>query len=167
MYKFSNHDNKRLFHCFEKVFIVTNIWWLRRIQWNIITWRRSFLLSLKYGRYYWCRLCVCTKNLLRFWYKKFRRISWTGCSKRYIIVSWYIWELSKYVSWNIWVRSCKISLGSRISIANSFKKEKVKLDLLTDIDMLLMVEKSIRGGICHSIYYWYAKANNKYMKDVD
>ena len=26
------------------------------------------------------------------------------------------------------------------------------LDLLTDIDMLLMVEKGIRGGICHSIY---------------
>ena len=30
--------------------------------------------------------------------------------------------------------------------------------------MLLMVEKSIRAGICHSIY-WYAKANYKYMKD--
>ena len=30
--------------------------------------------------------------------------------------------------------------------------------------MLLMVEKSIRGGICHSIYR-YAKANKKYMKD--
>ena len=30
--------------------------------------------------------------------------------------------------------------------------------------MLLMVEKGIRGGICHSIYQ-YAKANNKYMKD--
>ena len=31
--------------------------------------------------------------------------------------------------------------------------------------MLLMVEKGIRGGICHylSIY----KANNKYMKDYD
>ena len=27
-----------------------------------------------------------------------------------------------------------------------------------------MVEKGIRGGICHSIF-WYAKANNKYMKD--
>ena len=27
-----------------------------------------------------------------------------------------------------------------------------------------MVEKDIRGGICHSIYQ-YAKANNKYMKD--
>ena len=34
----------------------------------------------------------------------------------------------------------------------ALKKTKVKLDLLTDIDMLLMVEKCIRGGICHSIY---------------
>ena len=31
--------------------------------------------------------------------------------------------------------------------------------------MLLIVEKGIRGGICHSIYR-YAKANNKYMKDM-
>ena len=41
---------------------------------------------------------------------------------------------------------------------------KVKLDLLTNIDMLLMVEKGTRGGKCHSIYR-YAKANNKYMKN--
>ena len=32
--------------------------------------------------------------------------------------------------------------------------------------MLLMVEKGITGGICHSIYQ-YVKANNKYMKDYD
>ena len=32
--------------------------------------------------------------------------------------------------------------------------------------MLLMVEKGIREGICHSIYQ-YAKGNNKYMKDYD
>ena len=32
--------------------------------------------------------------------------------------------------------------------------------------MLLMKEKSTRGGICQSIYR-YAKANNKYMKDYD
>ena len=30
--------------------------------------------------------------------------------------------------------------------------------------MLLMVEKGMRGGICHSIYR-YAKAKNKYLKD--
>ena len=29
---------------------------------------------------------------------------------------------------------------------------KEKLDLLTDIDKLLMVEKAIRRGICHAIY---------------
>ena len=34
----------------------------------------------------------------------------------------------------------------------ALKKIKVKLVLLTDIDMLLMVEKGIRGRICHSIY---------------
>ena len=40
----------------------------------------------------------------------------------------------------------------------ALKKTKAKLDLLTDIDMLLMVEKGIRGGICHAIHQ-YAKAN--------
>ena len=46
----------------------------------------------------------------------------------------------------------------------ALKKNKVKLDLLTNIDMLLKVEKGIGGGICHSIYRY---ANNKYTKDHD
>ena len=42
---------------------------------------------------------------------------------------------------------------SRISKAKSFKKDQSKIRLfLTDIDMLLMIGKGIRGGICHSIY---------------
>ena len=40
----------------------------------------------------------------------------------------------------------------------TLKKTEVKLELSTDLDMLLMVEREIRGGICHAIN-WQAKAN--------
>ena len=46
------------------------------------------------------------------------------------------------------------------------KKTNIALELFTDYDMLLMVEKGIRGGICHSIHR-YAKANNKCMKNYN
>ena len=46
------------------------------------------------------------------------------------------------------------------------KETNIKLELLTDYDMLLMVEEGIRGGICHSIHR-HAKANNKYVKNYD
>ena len=46
------------------------------------------------------------------------------------------------------------------------KKTEVKLELLTNVGMLLMVEKRIRGGICHAMHR-YAKENNKYMKNYD
>ena len=44
------------------------------------------------------------------------------------------------------------------------KKTNVELELITDYDMLLMIEDGIRGGICHAIQR-YVKANNKYMND--
>ena len=46
------------------------------------------------------------------------------------------------------------------------KKIGVKLELLTDVDMLLMTEKGIRGGMCHAMNR-YAKANSKYVKNYD
>ena len=51
-------------------------------------------------------------------------------------------------------------------MASLLKKTEIKLELLTDIDMLLMVEKGIGGGMCHAIHR-YAEANNKYMKNYD
>ena len=48
----------------------------------------------------------------------------------------------------------------------ALKKTKVELELLTDIELLLMVEKGITGGICHPVTR-FAKANKKYMKDYD
>ena len=53
--------------------------------------------------------------------------------------------------------------SSELAWQAALKETKVKLDLTTDIDMLLMIEKGIRGGICHSIN-WYAKADNKDKK---
>ena len=46
------------------------------------------------------------------------------------------------------------------------QKTEVKLELLNIVDMLLMVEKGIRGGICHAIHR-YAKANSKYIINND
>ena len=46
------------------------------------------------------------------------------------------------------------------------KKTKVNLELLTNIDMLLMVEKGIGVGICQAIHR-HAKVNNKYMKNYN
>ena len=46
------------------------------------------------------------------------------------------------------------------------KKTEVELELITNVDMLLVIEKGIRGGICHVIHR-YAKANNKYMTHYD
>ena len=72
---------------------------------------------------------------------------------------------------NMCLEICKLDPAKFVSTPGlawqaALKKTKVRLDLLIDIDMLLMVEKGIRGGICHSIYR-YTKANNKYMKDYD
>ena len=46
------------------------------------------------------------------------------------------------------------------------KKTGIRLELSTNNNMLMMVEKGIRGGMCHAIHK-YAKANNKYMKNYN
>ena len=52
-------------------------------------------------------------------------------------------------------------------MASMFKKKtNVKFELLTDYDMLLMVEEGIIGGIFHVIHR-HAKANNKCIKNYN
>ena len=45
------------------------------------------------------------------------------------------------------------------------KKTRVRLELLTDPDMLLMFERGIRGGITQVVHR-YTLAKNKYMGDL-
>ena len=54
----------------------------------------------------------------------------------------------------------------RLAWQACLKKTEVKLELITDYDMLLIIEKGIRGWICQATDR-YAKANNKYMKNYD
>ena len=53
---------------------------------------------------------------------------------------------------NLSFRPCKVFSAPGLAGEAVLKNTEVKLELLTNIDMLLMVEKGIRGGICHTIH---------------
>ena len=79
--------------------------------------------------------------------KEPRWLPWFVCPKWYISACGFMWKLYKQVYWNIWTWPCLFFVCTWINMASLFKK--VKLVLLTDIDMLLIVEKGIGGVICH------------------
>ena len=62
--------------------------------------------------------------------------------------------------------SVKFLSNPTFASQGALKKTKLKLELICDIEMLLMVQKGIRGGICHGIHT-YLKDNNKCMKDCN
>lgn len=65
---------------------------------------------------------------------------------------------------NIWAWFSLLFCRNRISNAGVSQKRGCKLELLTDINMLLMLEKGIKSGICHAIYQ-YSTLNNNYIKN--
>ena len=99
------------------------------------------------------------------WNKKFRWISWFVCSNRYIIADVYDKFRDKCIDIYGLDPSHFLSAPG-LAWQACLKITNVNLELLTDVDMLLMIEAGIRGGMCQSTHR-YAKANNKYMKNYD
>ena len=62
--------------------------------------------------------------------------------------------------------SCHCFSSPGLSWDAMLKMTKIKLDLISAIDMHLLIEKGMRGGISY-ISKRYSKANNKYMKCYD
>ena len=80
------------------------------------------------------------------------------CAKR-VCKGFEIKKLWEYH--DLYVQSDTLLLGD---VFENFRKMWLKI---YDLDtMLLIVEKGIGEGKCHSIYQ-YGNANNKYMKDYD
>ena len=84
------------------------------------------------------------------WNKKPWWVSWLICSKWYIIAVNDIYKLDPAHFLSV----------PGLTWQACLKKTGVKLELLTENNMLLMVEKGIRGRMCQAIHR-YAKANNK------
>ncbi|XP_052806652.1 uncharacterized protein LOC128235904 [Mya arenaria] len=61
---------------------------------------------------------------------------------------------------------CHFYTSPGLSWSACMKMTGVRLELLTDIDKILMVESGIRGGVSQ-ISHRYRKANNPYLEDYD
>ena len=63
---------------------------------------------------------------------------------------------------SLWIGSAWYFSAPCLARDATLKITKVQLDLLSDPDMLLMIESGIRGGIA-TMSHRHAKANNEYM----
>ena len=97
--------------------------------------KKEGLRSLRYGRSY--------IFMLTYVFGNYRNMSYIYVFRNMCFIYIYIY-IQTFCS--------RISFSSWVSMASNLKIAKVKINLLTDINMLLMLEKGTRGGICHSIY---------------
>ena len=68
----------------------------------------------------------------------------------------------EYLHESLWTGSSLVFQCARSCWDATLKITKVQLELLSDPDMLLIIESGIRGGIA-TILHRHAKANNEYM----
>ena len=148
-----------LFHCCKKVFILMRIW---------ITGENSikrqylkFLKSSKYQRYCRCRLHTLKREFLKTLQKKLGEYHDLHVQSNALLLADPFENFH-----NMCLDICELDpacflTAPGLEFQRSLKKSKVRLDLLTDFDLLLMVEKGIREGI-YQVIHSYAKANKKH-----
>ena len=127
-----------LFYCCEKVFILINIWVIGK---NRIQKKKTFYSHLNMENItetnflHAKRICkdfeIKNEGEYRDLYVQSHTLLLTDVFENFRNMFLEIYGLGSF----------KISFSFWISIASNFKKTKVKWDLLTDIDMLLIVEK--------------------------
>ena len=98
--------------------------------------------------------------------KKCGWVSQSICAEKYIVIGRCIWKHSQEVHWDIWTWFYHFLSVPGLAWQACLNKTEIELELLTDIDMLLIIEREIQGGICHTMHQ-YGKANNKYITDYN
>ena len=124
--------------------------WLGKTKSHIATWERLFLQSLKYGRY-------CTDTHTKGVCKDFETENLGEYHDLHVksdtVLLADVFGNFRNMCLEIYeVDPAKFLWAPGLACQAALKKIKLKLPLLTDIDMIFMVEKGIRGEICHSIY---------------
>ena len=138
-----------------------------KIQWNFVTRKIKIFKSPihEHGTNYWFRLHAYK----RFWkYFKIRNLGdyhdlcvQSDALMLADVLKTFETCVLKYMSFILPFSSC-----TKITIASSLKKARVKLDLLTDISYVIAVEEDIRGGM-RCFINWYVRVNDIYMKSYD
>ena len=138
--------------------------WLGMIQWNFITHKEGFCSNLTMeGKHHRRWLETCQKCPGKLWITKSWPISQPVCTE------WYSTATDVFESFrNKCLKIYELDPAHFLSAPKMawqacLKKAEVKLKLLADANMLLMVGKVIRDGICHAVHR-YANVNSRYMK---
>ena len=87
--------------------------------------------------------------------------------KTHVLLSAHVFEKTISTCLNNYALDpCHYFSSSELNWETIFKMIEIKLELISDIDMYLFIEKKMREGIS-SITKRYSKANNKYMQSND
>ena len=128
--------------------------------------KKQIIYQFSNGKYHKFRLAASKKSLEKFWDSTFRWLSRSACQEWYFVTSWWFENFRSRCLEIYELDPVCFLLVPVFSWHKCLKETKVELELLAGIDMLLMVEKGIRGGMCHAVHI-FGEANNKYMKDYN